>query len=204
MHQDGNFGTQADWSRTPVIICGMGVHFGNMSRRFQADDLIDARTVADLLGVSRRNTVSSYQRRYPDMPRPVIDLGPGRPRLWARSDMAEWVKTRRKTGARRADPVLDEIVRRLVKVYRPRCVYLFGSLARGTEGADSDYDFLVVLPDSAPRAKRRSRIGYEALWGLPRSGDIVVVTASYLVERAHLPASLAATVLREGKLLYAA
>ena len=37
--------------------------------------------LATLLGLSQRNTVSRYQRRYPDMPRPVIDLGPGRPRL---------------------------------------------------------------------------------------------------------------------------
>jgi predicted nucleotidyltransferase len=176
-----------------------------MSRRFQAEDLIDAHVVADLLGLSRRNTVSSYQQRYRDMPRPVIDLGRGRPRLWSRPDMERWVKMRRRRSRAGAnDPLLGEIVRRLVKVYRPQSVYLFGSHARGTQGSDSDYDLLVVVPDSAPSARRRSRIAYEALWGLPRSGDVVVVTASHFVERAHLPASLPATVLREGKLLFAA
>jgi glutathione-regulated potassium-efflux system ancillary protein KefG len=55
-------------------------------------DLIDAQGVATMLGLSQRNTVSRYQRRYPDMPRPVIDLGPGRPRLWLRSQVIDWMR----------------------------------------------------------------------------------------------------------------
>ena len=46
-----------------------------MSPKIEADDLVDAQTVADVLGLSHRNTVSQYQRRYADMPRPVINLG---------------------------------------------------------------------------------------------------------------------------------
>ena len=37
-----------------------------------------------LLGLRHPNSVSTYQRRYPDMPKPVLDLGPGRPKLWLR------------------------------------------------------------------------------------------------------------------------
>ena len=59
------------------------------------EDLIDANEIAKLLDLAQRNTVSLYQKRYPDMPRPVIDLGPGRPRLWLRSELEEWA---RKTG----------------------------------------------------------------------------------------------------------
>ena len=58
-------------------------------------DLIDASGVAELLGLAQRNTVSLYQRRYPDMPRPVVDLGRGRCKLWLRSDIEKWVLTRR-------------------------------------------------------------------------------------------------------------
>jgi len=54
------------------------------------DDVIDAQGVADLLGLAQRNTVSSYQRRYPDMPRPVIDLGQGRCKLWLRTEIEAW------------------------------------------------------------------------------------------------------------------
>ena len=56
------------------------------------EDLIDAQTVADILGLTHRNTVSAYQKRYPEMPRPVIDLGRGRPRLWLRPEVLAWAK----------------------------------------------------------------------------------------------------------------
>lgn len=61
-----------------------------MPRRVLLDDLIDAHDVARILGLSQRNTVSQYQRRYPDMPRPVLDLGPGRPSLWLRPQIERW------------------------------------------------------------------------------------------------------------------
>lgn len=54
------------------------------------DDLIDAQAVAEILGLNIRNTVSVYQKRYADMPRPVLDLGRGRPRLWLRPDIERW------------------------------------------------------------------------------------------------------------------
>ena len=59
------------------------------------EDLVDAQGVAEMLGLAQRNTVSLYQRRYPDMPRPVVDLGRGRPKLWLRSEIERWNVTRR-------------------------------------------------------------------------------------------------------------
>lgn len=61
-----------------------------MGRIVDTDDLIDAHGVADLLGLAQRNTVSLYQRRYPEMPKPVINLGKGRCKMWLRSDMTVW------------------------------------------------------------------------------------------------------------------
>ncbi len=61
-----------------------------MSLRVRVQDLIDAREVAELLGLAHRNTVSKYQSRYPDMPRPVVNLGPGRPMLWLRPEIERW------------------------------------------------------------------------------------------------------------------
>ena len=57
------------------------------------------------------------------------------------------------------DPVLAEVVRRLLEAYRPELIYLFGSVARGEAGPDSDYDLLLVVPDDAPPERRRSRLG---------------------------------------------
>ena len=61
-----------------------------MGRRVNTDDLVDAQGVAELLGLAQRNSVSLYQRRYPDMPRPVVDLGPGRTKLWLRQEIECW------------------------------------------------------------------------------------------------------------------
>lgn len=58
------------------------------------EDLADARELAVLLGLSHPNSVSLYQRRYPDMPRPVLDLGRGRPRLWLRPAIHDWLQQR--------------------------------------------------------------------------------------------------------------
>ncbi len=100
------------------------------------------------------------------------------------------------------DPTLAEITRRLVEIYRPERIYLFGARARGTASADSDYDLLVVVRDDVPPGLRRSARAYEALWGLPTSGDILIWTHTAFVERLHLRASLPSTVEREGRLLY--
>jgi predicted DNA-binding transcriptional regulator AlpA len=61
-----------------------------MTPRVDTKDLIDAKGVAELLGLAHRNTVSVYQRRYPDMPRPIIDLGSGRAKLWLRTEIDAW------------------------------------------------------------------------------------------------------------------
>lgn len=52
------------------------------------------------------------------------------------------------------EPKLAEIVRRLVAAYQPERIYLFGSVARGDNGPDSDYDLLVIVPDEASPERR--------------------------------------------------
>jgi len=69
-----------------------------VGRILDAADVIDAQGVAELLGLSQRNTVSSYQRRYPGMPRPVIDLGRGRCKLWLQSEVVAWEQQRHRQG----------------------------------------------------------------------------------------------------------
>ena len=63
------------------------------------------------------------------------------------------------------DPKLAEVVRRLVKAYAPERIYLFGSVARGENRPDSDYDLMVIVPDEAPPERARSRLAYQALRG---------------------------------------
>ena len=52
------------------------------------------------------------------------------------------------------NPVLAEAVERLRRSCQPERIYLFGSAARGDAGPDSDYDFMVIVPDTAPPERR--------------------------------------------------
>lgn len=74
-----------------------------MGRKVDVDDLLDANGVAQLLGLAHRNTVSVYQHRYADMPRPVREFGDRRVKLWLRPEIEGWAakvtaegRTRRK------------------------------------------------------------------------------------------------------------
>jgi glutathione-regulated potassium-efflux system ancillary protein KefG len=64
-----------------------------MNPRINSEDLIDSLEVAEILGLAHRESVTTYLRRYPDMP--VVDLGKGRVRLWLRPEIEAWA---RRTG----------------------------------------------------------------------------------------------------------
>ena len=100
------------------------------------------------------------------------------------------------------DPTLHEIVDRLVKAYQPEKIYLFGSKARGDEGPNSDYDLLLVVPDHFSQERKKSRLAYQVLRGTAVAADVLVWTKKSFEERLHLKASLPATIIREGILLY--
>ena len=102
------------------------------------------------------------------------------------------------------DAVLRAIVERLVQIYQPERIYLFGSVARGDAGPGSDYDLMIIVPDSAPRELRDPGLAYRAIWRLGAAVDPLVWMRTQFDSRLHLRASLPATVQREGKLLYAA
>ena len=64
------------------------------------------------------------------------------------------------------DPdVLEDIVRRVVKVAAPQKIILFGSAARGQMGPNSDIDLLVVKSDDYHRGALTDEI-YMSLFGV--------------------------------------
>jgi glutathione-regulated potassium-efflux system ancillary protein KefG len=73
----------------------------DMTPWIDSDDLLDAHGVAEILGLAHRNTVSQYQRRYGDMPRPIVNLGGGRTKLWLRSEIAQWAQYQAESGRTR-------------------------------------------------------------------------------------------------------
>jgi uncharacterized protein len=107
------------------------------------------------------------------------------------------------TGEIRENKELTEIVRRLIDAYRPERIYLFGSRARSDFGGDSDYDLMVIVPDSASPERKRSRLAYEVLRGTGVAADVLVWTRDAFDRRLHLRASLPSTIVSEGRVLYA-
>jgi predicted DNA-binding transcriptional regulator AlpA len=63
--------------------------------RIDPEDLLDAGEVAELLGLSRRQAVSTYRGRYSDFPAPVVSKNSGKCDLWLRQDIERWAAKRR-------------------------------------------------------------------------------------------------------------
>src|SRR4051794_41060416 len=112
------------------------------------------------------------------------------------------MEDRQTNSVQELDPLLTDIVRRLVLAYTPARIYLFGSTARGARGPNSAYDLMVIVPNDAARERRRSRLAYQALRGTAVAADVLVWPRQVFDERVHLPSSLPATILRDGQPLY--
>lgn len=98
--------------------------------------------------------------------------------------------------------VPEQLLRQIVATYAPRRIILFGSHARGDARPDSDLDLLVVLDNDVPPEALHWRRRAEARRGYDGATDILACRQSDLDDRAEVPGSLAATVLREGLTVY--
>jgi predicted nucleotidyltransferase len=94
--------------------------------------------------------------------------------------------------------LLDSVVAH----FRPQRVIVFGSVARGEAGPDSDIDLLVVVDDDTPREAFSAQSVYEARKGFHHAVDILPCRASALKARAQAKGSFADIVLREGVTVY--
>jgi predicted nucleotidyltransferase len=99
---------------------------------------------------------------------------------------------------------LASAVNRLVEAFHPERIYVFGSQARGTPRPDSDVDLLVVVPAADQPTYRLAAAAYTAVAPLGLPLEILFMTRDEFESRLPACASLPATVLREGHLLYAA
>lgn len=102
---------------------------------------------------------------------------------------------------------IDEAKEKLLAVYHPKAIYLFGSYVWGVKlpDADSDLDFMVVIQDDPEEDMlRRSLKGRNALARFPFPKDILVHTVAEFVEMAAYRSTLCYNVKNKGKLLYEA
>jgi predicted nucleotidyltransferase len=99
----------------------------------------------------------------------------------------------------------DETIQRIIDVITarlsPRRVIMFGSHARGEAGPDSDLDLFVELDSPLP-ARGRGRLIKQLFEPYPGPMDVVVYSPEEVAYWKQAPASLVASVLREGKVLY--
>jgi predicted nucleotidyltransferase len=98
---------------------------------------------------------------------------------------------------------------RLVEVYQPCAVYVFGSFAWGTPHENSDLDLLVVVDEIHSGIKPNGRpyhpsvAGYHALFGLELPSDLLVLTRQEFDLQAKAHGSLMYRIKHCGKLAYA-
>ena len=97
--------------------------------------------------------------------------------------------------------ILDEAVRRILSVVKPRRIILFGSAARGNMGPHSDLDFLIIMPDGIHRRRTSQQI-FRAIFDLDMSKDIIVVTENDVRDYGTNPSLVIAPALEEGTELY--
>lgn len=93
---------------------------------------------------------------------------------------------------------------RIVAAFQPERIYAFGSQARADASSDSDIDLMVIVRQSDSPRHQRAQHAYLTV-GIHRfPTDILVWTHDEFEEKKSNPANLPATILREGRQLFAA
>lgn len=98
---------------------------------------------------------------------------------------------------------IEEVKNRLVKLYNPLAIYIFGSYAWGLPTQDSDLDILIVVEKSDLKKYKRAVEAYGALFGLNAPSDILVYTKEEFERRSKNITTLCHKIKEEGKLIYA-
>lgn len=99
--------------------------------------------------------------------------------------------------------LVSKVTARMVSVFDPKAIYLFGSRAWGQPTKDSDVDLLVVVKSSNDPPWKRASKGFAQLRGVGVGCDLIVKTESEVLAEGRFAASLMAKILREGKQVYA-
>jgi len=102
-----------------------------------------------------------------------------------------------------SEPIVREVVARIVQEVHPTRIILFGSAAREEQHPESDLDLLVVMPDGTHK-RRTAQTLYLKLRGLPVPVDVLVTTETDLARQKDNPGLIYHTILQEGRQLYAA
>ncbi len=100
--------------------------------------------------------------------------------------------------------ILEKIVKRLINIYNPIEIYLYGSYAWGNPGRYSDIDFYIIINESNLNNADRIRLGLSQLTDLNISADLLVYTKDEIENRINHPSTLAYKAINKGIKLYEA
>lgn len=98
---------------------------------------------------------------------------------------------------------VPDIVERIVAEIEPARVLLFGSVARGDDGPDSDIDLMVVLPDLDYRQRHEIEANLYYLLGGAIPVQVFVTDVRECRRRRDVIGSMHYWPLREGRVVYA-
>ena len=102
-----------------------------------------------------------------------------------------------------SESAIQEAVKLLREAGQPSRIILFGSYGRGRPHAESDLDFLVVLP--VVRDRRREMVRLRRLLSPLRiPADVLVVSEQAFRDWADTPGNILYDAAREGQVLYEA
>lgn len=98
---------------------------------------------------------------------------------------------------------LPEVVERVTERFDPLRIIVFGSVARGDAGRDSDIDLLVVFDEVEWEEKRNISVDIDrSLAGIPVPVDIIVTDVDEIRRRGHLVGRVLRPALEEGRVVY--
>ena len=133
-------------------------------------------------------TAGHTRTRYPSVMEPVIYAVRDNRALWAGRSLREWV---------------PDLVNVIVNAFDPEQVVLFGSIADGSDGPDSDIDLLVVLSD-APLADRRKLMVElrRAARAIAAPHDLLVTSVRDFARNRNVPGSTEFEPAHHGSVVY--
>ena len=97
---------------------------------------------------------------------------------------------------------IQEFNRRVVQMYKPQKVILFGSYATGTPSAESDVDILVILPFQGKSVAKSAEILNQIDPRFPI--DLLVRTPEQVQDRLDKGDFFIQEIMHKGKVLYEA
>jgi uncharacterized protein len=96
---------------------------------------------------------------------------------------------------------IDEVIEKIIRLYKPRKIILFGSYAYGQPGKHSDVDLLIIKETKQPRWKRGREIN-KLFNPYPFPMDILVYTPDEFTEGIEQKRPFLHEIITKGKVLY--